>query len=123
MVHCGSLHVHSQPQLHPQRHSQPQLHPSVSAALLACRCRQDGQVIDVYVSPRRDSGAARRFFDRVSATAIVASVEVVTGRAACYVRVLDEVLPVAWYRIEQYANNRIEADHAQLKRRRDQCAA
>ena len=39
---------------------------------------EDGQVIDVYVSPRRDSGAARRFFDRAVATAIVAPVEVVT---------------------------------------------
>jgi hypothetical protein len=77
---------------------------------------RDGQVIDVYVSPRRDSGAARRFFDCALATAIVAPVEVVTDQAACYVRVLDEVLPDAWHHTDQYANNRIEADHAQLKR-------
>jgi transposase-like protein len=76
-----------------------------------------GQVIDVYVSPRRDSGAARRFFHRALATAVVAPVEVVTDQAACYLRVLEEVLPEAWHRIERYANNRIEADHAQLKRR------
>src|SRR5437868_12916115 len=75
------------------------------------------QVIDVYVSPRRDSGAARRFFHRAVATAVVAPVEVVTDQAACYLRVLGEVLPEAWHRIERYANNRIEADHAQLKRR------
>jgi hypothetical protein len=78
---------------------------------------EDGQVIDVYVSPRRDSGAARRFFHRALATAVVAPVEVVTDQAACYLRVLDEVVPQAWHRIERYANNRIEADHAQLKRR------
>jgi transposase-like protein len=54
---------------------------------------EDGQVIDVYVSPRRDSGAARRFFDRAVATAVVAPVEVVTDQAACYLRVLEEVLP------------------------------
>ena len=76
-----------------------------------------GQVIDVYVSPRRDSGAARRFFHRALATAIVAPVEVVTDQAAAYLRVLEEVLPQVWHRIEQYANNRIEADHAQWKRR------
>ena len=76
-----------------------------------------GQVIDVYVSPRRDSGAARRFFHRALATAVVAPVEVVTDQAACYLRVLEEVLPEAWHRIERYANNRIEADHAQWKRR------
>jgi transposase, IS6 family len=71
----------------------------------------------VYVSPRRDSGAARRFFHRALATAVVAPVEVVTDQAACYLRVLEEVLPEAWHRIERYANNRIEADHAQLKGR------
>ncbi len=76
-----------------------------------------GQVIDVYVLPRRDSGAARQFFHRALATAVVAPVEVVTDQAACYLRVLEEVLPEAWHRIERYANNRIEADHAQLKRR------
>ncbi len=56
-----------------------------------------GQVIDVYVSPRRDSGAARRFFHRALATAVVAPVEVVTDRAACYVQVLEEVVPGAWH--------------------------
>jgi transposase-like protein len=76
-----------------------------------------GQVIDVYVSPRRDSGAARWFFHRALASAVMAPVEVVTDQAACYLRVLEKVLPAAWHRIERYANNRIEADHAQLKRR------
>src|SRR5947209_15897341 len=65
-----------------------------------------GQVIDVYVSPRRDSGAARRFFHRALATAVVAPVEVVTDQAACYLRVLEEVLPAAWHRIEHYATDR-----------------
>ena len=74
-------------------------------------------MINVYVSPRRDSAAARRFFRRALTTAPVAPVEVVTDRTACYLRVLDEVLPQAWHHIEHYANNRIEADHAQLKRR------
>ena len=76
-----------------------------------------GQVIDVYVSPRRDSGAARRFFHRALASAVVAPIEVVTDQVACYLRVLEEVLPETWHRMERYANNRIEADHAQLKRR------
>ena len=76
-----------------------------------------GQVIDVYVSPQRDSGAARWFFHRALSIAVVAPVEVVTDQAACYLRVLEEVFPQAWHRIARYANNRIEADHAQLKRR------
>jgi hypothetical protein len=31
-------------------------------------------------------------------------------RAPTYPRVLDEKLPAAWHHVEQYANNRIEAD-------------
>jgi transposase-like protein len=34
-----------------------------------------------------------------------------------YPKVLDERAPAAWHRTEQYANNRMEADHGQLKRR------
>lgn len=30
---------------------------------------------------------------------------------------LDELLPGAWHRTEQYANNRVEADHGRLKAR------
>jgi transposase, IS6 family len=43
--------------------------------------------------------------------------EVVTDRTATYPRVLDQVVPAAWHHVERYANNRVEADHAQLKRR------
>ncbi len=38
------------------------------------------------------------------------------ARHAIDLRVLEEVVPQAWHRIDPYANNRIEADHAQLKR-------
>ena len=78
---------------------------------------QFGQVIDVFVSPRRDITAARRFFERAIATTKVAPVEVVTDRAATYPVVLDELLPAAWHRTEQYANNRVECDHGRLKAR------
>jgi transposase, IS6 family len=44
-------------------------------------------------------------------------VEVVTDRAATYPMVLEELLPAAWHRTEQYANNRVEADHGRLKAR------
>jgi transposase-like protein len=62
---------------------------------------QFGQVIDVFVSPRRDITAARRFFERAIATTKVAPVEVVTDRAATYPVVLDELLPAAWHRTER----------------------
>jgi transposase-like protein len=43
--------------------------------------------------------------------------EVVTDAARVYPGVLGELLPAAWHHVERYANNPIEADHGQLKRR------
>jgi transposase-like protein len=59
---------------------------------------QFGQVIDVFVSARRDAKAARRFFERAIGTTAIVLVEVVTDRAAAYTAVLEELLPVAWHR-------------------------
>jgi transposase-like protein len=69
------------------------------------------------VSARRVAEAARRFFDRAIGSTKVTPVEVVTDKAAVYPRVLDELAPAAWHRTERYANNSVEADHGQLKRR------
>ena len=78
---------------------------------------QLGQVLDVYVSPRRDARAARRFFKRAIDTTKVTPSEVVTDRAPTYPLVLEELLPAAWHRTDRYANNRVEADHGRLKAR------
>jgi transposase-like protein len=78
---------------------------------------QFGQVIDIFVSPRRDAGAARRFFQRAIGTTKVAPAEVTTDQARLYPAVLDELLPAAWHRVDRYANNRVECDHGRLKAR------
>jgi transposase-like protein len=78
---------------------------------------QQGQVVDVLVSARRDATAARRFFARALATLKVKPSEVVTDAAPVYPAVLEELIPSAWHHVERYANNRIEADHSQLKHR------
>jgi transposase-like protein len=78
---------------------------------------QFGQVIDVYLSRRRDTAAARCFFTRALNTTKVTPVEVITDKAAVYSRVLDELAPGAWHHTEPYANNRIEANYGQLKQR------
>jgi IS6 family transposase len=78
---------------------------------------QFGQVIDVLVSEKRDLAATRRFFIQALNTTKITPVEVITDKAAVYPRVLDEVAPGAWHHTEQYANNRIEADHGRLKSR------
>jgi len=78
---------------------------------------QHGQVIDVLLSPRRDAAAARRFFTRALRMLKVIPTEVVTDAAPVYGSVLEELVPAACHHIEQRANNPIEADHGQLKRR------
>jgi IS6 family transposase len=77
---------------------------------------QHGQIIDVYVSPRRDTTAARRFFETALGTH-GEPVEVVTDRAPALGAVIEELFPAAFHNTEQYANNRIEADHGRLKAR------
>jgi transposase-like protein len=78
---------------------------------------QFGQVIDVFVSSQRDANAARRFFQQAIGATKVRPAEVITDKAAVYPGVLGELLPAAWHRSEQYANNRVEADHGRLKAR------
>jgi IS6 family transposase len=77
---------------------------------------QYGQIIDVYVSPRRDMQAARHFFATVLGRH-GEPVEVVTDRAWTLLAVVDELIPAAFHNTAQYANNRIEADHGRLKAR------
>jgi transposase-like protein len=78
---------------------------------------QHGKVIDVLLSARRDAAAARRFFLRALRTSKVTPSEVVTDAARVYPGVLNELVPSARHHVEQHANNPIEADHSQLKRR------
>jgi transposase-like protein len=76
---------------------------------------QFGQVIDVFVATRRDATAAHRFFEWAIGTTKVRPAEVTTDHAPVYPAVLEELLPFAWHRTDQYANNRVEADHGRLK--------
>jgi transposase-like protein len=78
---------------------------------------QFGQVIDVFVSPRRDARAARWFFQQAIGATKVTPVEVTTDQAPVYPGVLEALLPAAWHRTDQYANNGIECDHGRLKAR------
>jgi len=66
---------------------------------------QFGQVIDVFVSPRRDATAARRFFQRAIGVTGVVPGEVTTDQAPVSPAVLEELLPVTWHRTDRYTNN------------------
>ena len=74
------------------------------------------------LSARRDAAAARRFFHRALSTLKVKPVEVITDAAPVYPAVVDGLVPSAWHHVERYANNPIEADHADSNTGCDRCA-
>jgi len=77
---------------------------------------QRSQVIDAYVSRRRNSAAATTFFETKLAGRERAR-EVKTDLAAPLLRVVDDLLPEVLHDTTLYANNRIEWDHLRLKAR------
>ena len=77
---------------------------------------QYGQVIDVFVSKRRNVAAATKFVEMMLAGRDRPR-EVTTDLAAPLLRVVDDLLPEVLHDTTQYANNRIECDHGRLKAR------
>ena len=77
---------------------------------------EHGQVIDVFVSPRRNIAAARTFFT-AGLAAHGEPDEVMTDLAQALETVIEELIPDAFHNTDQYANNRVECDHGRLKAR------
>ena len=77
---------------------------------------QYGQVIDVFVSKRRNVPAATKFFETMLAGRDRPR-EITTDLAEPSLRVVDELLPDVLHDTTRYANNRIECDHGRLKAR------
>jgi transposase-like protein len=78
---------------------------------------QFGQVIDVFLSLRRNTEAARRLFAQAISRTRVSPTKVTTDRYRVYPRVLDELLPAAFHDTEIHANKPLETDHGRLKAR------
>ncbi len=78
---------------------------------------QDGQVVDVYFSERRNAKAAQAFFERALDETGVRPTRVTTDKAKCYPPALRKVLPNVEHRTSKYLNNGIERDHGHLKQR------
>lgn len=77
---------------------------------------QNGQVIDVYVSKKRDTTAATGFLSS-AITAHGEPVEVTTDKSPVLAKTIRELAPGAHHDTTQYANNRVENDHGRLKAR------
>ncbi len=76
---------------------------------------QYGQVVDVYLSLRRNKEAARRFFQRALSSTMAVPEEIVTDKAQAYVDVAEDETLQAFHNTQKYHNNAIENDHGHLK--------
>jgi transposase-like protein len=72
---------------------------------------QDGQVVDAYVSERRNARAAQTFFERAIDETGVTPTRLTTDKATCYLPALRAVLPAVEQRTSKELNNGIERDH------------
>jgi len=72
---------------------------------------QDGDVIDVYLQPRRDAKAAKRFFRRLLRSHGKRPWKIVTDRLRSYGVAHRELLPGTIHDTDPYANNRAELSH------------
>jgi transposase-like protein len=76
-----------------------------------------GQIVDVYLSERRDAASARTFFNRAMTATEVTPTRITSDKAKCYPPVLRALLPAAEHRCSKYLNNGLERDHQFLKGR------
>jgi transposase-like protein len=76
-----------------------------------------GQVVDVYVSPTRDTAAATAFFTRALTETEGRPHTVTTDKAAAYPPALRAVLPEADHLTGKICQQGIERDHQHLKGR------
>jgi transposase, IS6 family len=76
-----------------------------------------GQIIDAYVSPKRDTVAAQHFFERAIASSGTTPRRVITDKAATYPPALAVAVPGVLHRTGRYRTNGIERDHGFLKER------
>jgi transposase-like protein len=80
---------------------------------------EHGQVVDVLLSPRRDTASAREFFlgAKIRTDGRATEVVSVSDRAPAYRRVVADVCLGAVHVVTKYRNNPVECDRGRLKAR------
>lgn len=78
---------------------------------------EEGQVIDVYVSPTRDTAAATTFLERAVESSAVTPYRATTDKAPIYPPAFAAVLPEVEHITGKAEQQRIERDHQHLKGR------
>jgi putative transposase len=72
---------------------------------------QDGEVLDILVQPRRNKGAAKRFFRKLLKGLQYVPRVIVTDKLGSYAAAKSEVLPTVEHRRGRWLNNRAENSH------------
>lgn len=78
---------------------------------------EHGQIIDVFLSDRRNADAARAFFKQAIDAGGVTPSCVTTDKAKSYPKAMHALLPDVEHRCSKYLNNGLERDHQHLKGR------
>lgn len=78
---------------------------------------QDGEVVDVYLQPRRDRAAAKRFFRRLLRSNGGEPRKIITDKLRSYGVAHRQIMPEAIHVTDQYANNRAEQSHEATRAR------
>ena len=81
---------------------------------------QDGDVIDILLTRRRNQRAAERFFSKALQGQSVELRRVVTDKLRSYRPAVRAALPSTVHDTEQYANNRAEVSHQPTRQRERQ---
>jgi putative transposase len=81
---------------------------------------QDGDVIDILVQPRRDRGAAERFFRRLLRGQGRPPLRIIIDRLRSYSAAIRTGFCKVAHTTERYANNRMEASHQATRQRERQ---
>jgi putative transposase len=78
---------------------------------------QDGAVLDILVTSRRDARAAKRFFRKLLTGLRYVPRVVVTDKLRSYSAALRQVMPSVEHRQSRYLNNRAENSHQPTRQR------
>jgi len=81
---------------------------------------QDGDVIDILVTKRRDRRAVKRFFRKALKQQGQAPWQLITDKLRSYAAAHREIFPSVVHRTGQYENNRAEASHQPTRQKERQ---
>jgi putative transposase len=78
---------------------------------------QDGEVVDVYLTEKRDAAAAKRFFQRILKASRHEPRRIISDKLASYNVAHRDLVPYSIRDTSRYANNQVERSHQEKRSR------